>query len=164
MKPKGFFPQALGVIVIFGLLISCGSSSSKKNPIDSSPSDTTGTHNPPPGDSTGTPRIATSAAEILGTWHSGSSHYIRFDDNGTFRQAISQEKLESTAYSVCSYRFEGEKMIVLEISVSGVPSCGTASGQYKVTLLESGNIQIATVADDCSARSADIGREYEPVP
>jgi hypothetical protein len=106
--------------------------------------------------------LATSAEEIVGTWHE-SSLYIRFDEDGTFRQAHALDKLDSQPYAISSYRFEGTKMVTTEISVSGVPSCGTKIGSYEIRLLENGNIQIVTIKDQCTPRGGDTAGEYEPV-
>jgi len=54
-------------------------------------------------------------------------------------------------------------MSIEEISVSGVPTCGSKIGVYGVRLLEGGRIQIVVINDKCSDRAGDISREYEPV-
>lgn len=55
------------------------------------------------------------------------------------------------------------RMSIEEISVSGVPTCGSKIGVYEVRLLEGGKIRIVVTKDACSARADDISREYEPV-
>ena len=123
---------------------------------------TTSTEMPP----TATPiqafKLATSAGEIVSTWFAGSYH-IRFDKDGTFRQAYALDKLDSQSYAISSYQFEGTKMVITEISVSGVPSCGKKIGSYEIRLLESGNIQIVAIKDQCPPRAGDVAGEYEPV-
>jgi len=110
--------------------------------------------------------LATSAQEILGTWRAGN-YYLRFDTDGTFRAAHALDKLDNQPYAIVSYQFEGTKMVIADISVSGVPPCGEEIGSYEVRLLESGNMQILLIKDQCTQRAGDIGgraRVYEPVP
>ena len=106
--------------------------------------------------------LATSPEEIIGTWFMGR-YYIRFDGDGTYRQAHSLDALDSQPYAICSYQFVGTKMGTVEISVLGVPSCGKKTGSYEVQLLKSGNIRIVTVKDQCEPRGKDTAGEYEPV-
>jgi len=115
---------------------------------------------------TETPRpeftLATSGEEIAGTWRAGS-YILRFDAYGTLRQAQTLEELDTRPYAICSYRFDRSSMIITEVKVSGVPSCGKKPGKYEVRLLDSGNMSIVAVADPCAPRAGDIVREYEPV-
>jgi hypothetical protein len=105
--------------------------------------------------------LATSADEIVGTWHE-SGDYIRFDEDGTFRQAHGLDKLDDQPYAICSYQFEGTIMIIEEISVSGVPSCKRKIGSYEIQLLENGDIEIVTIEDQCPPRARDISGEKKP--
>jgi hypothetical protein len=104
--------------------------------------------------------IVTSAEQVLGTWQYLAAR-TRFDDDGTFRSAWSANTLESAPYATSSYRFEGGEMLVAELEVDGVPTCGDAVGRYRVWLLESGEIQIVAIDDPCSARSGDMTRVYQ---
>jgi len=106
--------------------------------------------------------LATYAEEIVGTWFAGN-FFIRFDKDGTFRQAHALDKLDSQPYAISSYQFEGTKIVTTEISVSGVPSCGKKIGSYEIQLLESGNIRIVAIKDQCAPRAGDIAGEYEPL-
>lgn len=106
--------------------------------------------------------LATSADEIVGTWHLGG-YYLRFDSDGTFRQAHALDKLDDQSYAISSYQFEGSEMTITEVSVSGVPSCGNKNGRYEIQLLESGNIRIVAIKDPCTPRAGEIAGEYEPV-
>jgi hypothetical protein len=54
-------------------------------------------------------------------------------------------------------------MHMTEISLSGVPSCGNKLGIYEIQLLESGNIHIVAISDQCAPRAGDIAGEYEPL-
>jgi len=107
--------------------------------------------------------LVSSIDEILGTWSAGN-YYIRFDSDGTFRQAHALDDLDSLPYAVTSYQFEGSEMVITEVSVSGVPSCGSKIGRYEIRLLENGSIQIVTIKDQCPPRAGDIARTYKPVP
>jgi hypothetical protein len=105
--------------------------------------------------------LATSADEILGMWVGSGVFYIRFDGDGTFRQAHSLEEL-GEPYATSAFQFEGTEFVTTEISVSGVPSCGEKVGRYKIQLLENGNIQIIEIKDQCAPRAGDTVGEYEP--
>jgi hypothetical protein len=126
------------------------------------------TPTPTPEPPTATPTqvftLATSAEEIVGTWqaHAGR-YYIRFDEDETFRQAHALDELDSQPYAISSYQFEGTKMVIREVSISGVPTCGKKIGSYEIRLLESGNIRIVAIEDQCEQRAGDVAREYGPV-
>jgi hypothetical protein len=108
--------------------------------------------------------LATSAEEIVGTWHKTiGAGYIRFYEDGAFHQARALDNLDSKPFAICEFRFEGTRMFTKEISVSGVPSCGDAIGIYEVRLLEDDKIQIASIEDKCSPRRSDTATVYEPV-
>ncbi len=102
----------------------------------------------------------TSAEQVLGSWRSGD-YYLRFDEDGTFRQAHSPEALADNPYAVSSYRFEGNTMLTDGISVRGVPSCGDATGTYELQLLEGGTLFIRVLRDACRGRAGDTAGEYE---
>ena len=112
--------------------------------------------------------MATSAEEIIGTWFAGN-YFIRFDKDGTFRQAHALDKLDNQPYAINSFQFEGMKMVIteisvsVEISVSDVPTCGKKIGSYEIQVLESGNIRIVAIKDQCAPRARDVAGEYEPV-
>ncbi|MFC2030983.1 hypothetical protein ACFLWA_09670 [Chloroflexota bacterium] len=126
----------------------------------------TPTPTPEPPTATPTPvfTLATSAEEIVGTWQARAGrYYIRFNEDETFRQAHALDELDSQPYAVDSYRFEGTKMVIREVSISGVPTCGKKIGSYEIRLLESGNIWIVTIDDQCEPRAGSVAREYGPV-
>lgn len=124
------------------------------------------TATPTPKPQTATPTeaftLATSAENIVGTWVVGN-YYIRFDKDGAFRQARALDELASHPYAITSYQFEDTKMVIKEVSVSGVPTCGKKIGNYEIQLLKSGNIRIVPIKDECNPRARDIAGEYEPV-
>lgn len=105
--------------------------------------------------------VITSAEEMIGTWHI-ESYYVRFDADGTFRQAYAFESLDSQPYAVGTYAFEDGAMVITEISVTDVPSCGSKSGSYEARLLDSGKLKIATISEPCVPRARDLAQEYEP--
>lgn len=105
--------------------------------------------------------VVTSAEQILGTWRSSGAR-IRFDEDGTFRSAWSADTLESAPYAISSYRFEDAVMLVTELAVSGVPTCGDAVGRYAVWLLDSGGLQVVPIDDPCPGRSDNMTRVYAP--
>ncbi|MGD0920043.1 MAG: hypothetical protein ABSB22_26700 [Thermodesulfobacteriota bacterium] len=108
--------------------------------------------------------LATSAEEIFGTWVAGSSHYLRFDQDGTFRGANTLDQLNSLPYSINSYQFNGTKMVITEVW-GAIPAntCGEKIASYEIQLLESGNIRIVVIEDQCQRRAANIPGEYKPV-
>ena len=54
-------------------------------------------------------------------------------------------------------------MVIKEVSALSVTSCGEKIGNYEIRLLESGNIEIVVLEDQCTARAGSVAREYEPV-
>lgn len=108
--------------------------------------------------------LATSAEQIVGTWtwRLGTG-YARFDEDGTLREAHALDELDSQPFGISSYQFEGTRIVMKEVSVSGVPSCGESTGSYEIRLLESGNLRVEVLEDECSHRVGSVAREYEPV-
>ena len=122
------------------------------------------TSEPPTATPTQAFTLATSAEEIVGTWHKTTgAGYIRFYEDGAFHQARALDNLDSKPFAICEFRFEGTQMLIKEISVSGVPPCGDAIGIYEVRLLEGGKLQIVSIEDKCSPRRGDTATVYEPV-
>ena len=150
MSRQKLSQQVLVTLLITLLLAGCGGSA------------VTPTPGPPNAIPTQAITLATSTEEILGTWEFGRT-YIRFDRDGTFRQASSLSKLDSRPFAVSSYQFEGTTMMITEISVAGVPTCGEKTGSYEIQLLESGDIRIDAIQDECAPRAGDIAGEYEPL-
>lgn len=126
------------------------------------PPTATPTEIPPTVTPTQTFTLISAVEEILGTWQAGN-YYIRFNEDGSFRQSHALETLDSQPYAISSYEFEGEKMITVEISVAGVPTCGNQAGSYELQLLENGNLQILVIEDRCTGRAHDTAGTYEPV-
>ena len=174
MNRQKLSQQVMGTMLITLLLVGCGAPAATPTPIPPTATPVPPTPTPVPPTATPTPKpptatptqaftLATSAEEIVGTWLGAGSFYIRFDEDGTFRQAHALDKLDSQPYAINSYQFEGTKMVITEVSVSGVPTCGMKIGSYEIRLLESGNIWIVAIKDQCVPRAWDIAGEYEPV-
>ncbi len=114
-------------------------------------------------------KLATSAEEIVGTWLAGfvgtqgGYNYIRFDKDGTFRLATALDDLNSRPYSINSYQFNGTKMVIKAVSGLAVSTCGQVTGTYEIQLLESGNIRLVAINDQCGMRVTNISGEYKPV-
>jgi hypothetical protein len=109
--------------------------------------------------------LATSLEELAGTWQKTiGAGCIRFDEDGTFRQARRRDALDDSPFAICETSFEGTQLLVGQCTVSGVPPCGDATAVYEVRLLESGGIEIVAIEDDCSPRRLDTATVYDPVP
>jgi len=109
------------------------------------------------------PVQVTSAEQIIGTWKWKTRYFLRFDEDGTFRQAHSVADLERKAYAVMYYEFKGNEMIITEKGIVGVPPCGKTAGIYKVQLLSNGNLKLAEGTDDCVPRFLELLKEWNPV-
>ncbi len=109
-------------------------------------------------------KLAKSSEEVVGTWikRSGTT-YIRIDDDGTLREARALDDLDSQPFAINSYQFTGTQMLLKEVSVEGVPSCGGFIDSFEIRLLESGNIWIVTLEGECRNRAGSFSGEYEPV-
>jgi hypothetical protein len=189
MNPQMLLQQILRMTLVLLLLVGCGAPAVTAVPPTITPHPPTTTPVPKPPTATLTPasptltstpipptatstepptvpptqafKLATTAEEVIGTWFAGN-YYIRFNKDGTFRQAHALDKLESQPYAISSYQFEGTKMVITEVSVSGVPTCGKKIGSYEVQLLESGNIRIVAIKDQCAPRAGELAGEYKP--
>jgi hypothetical protein len=108
--------------------------------------------------------LASSPEDVIGTWKwIAGEYYIRFDDDGTARLAYSQDELQGSPFVTMSYQFDGTKVVIKEISVSVVESCGSTVGNYEIPMLNNGNIQLVAVNDKCEGRAGEFSAEYEPL-
>jgi hypothetical protein len=109
--------------------------------------------------------LATSLEEIAGTWQKATgAGCIRFDDDGTFRQARRRDALDNSPFAICEIWFEGTQLSVGKCTVSGVPPCGDRVAIYEVRLLGSGRIEIVVIDDACSPRRLDTATVYSAAP
>jgi len=111
------------------------------------------------------PKLASSAADIVGTWKSNTSSLeIQFNEDGTVR-AQSAQGTDQTF----EFRFEGTRFFHTDFPNGGCDQIGAATGIYEVELLENGNLKFTVIEDECVNRvngftGALIEREFEPVP
>jgi hypothetical protein len=164
----------VGMTVVLLLLSGCAAPVTPAPPTDTpTPLPPTPTLTPLPPTDTPTPEPTatptrglvrvTSPEEIIGTWVWGPSYYIRFDEDGTCRQAHALDELDSKPYAIMYYEFEDNKMILSEKAVFGVPSCGKKISSYRVELLSNGNMKIIVGTDDCTPRMRELQKEWSPV-
>ena len=110
------------------------------------------------------PKLASSAEDIAGTWHSTvSSAEMQFNEDGTWVQEMGDH-----THTGLEFRFEGTRFIWKDFE--GCTSPGAEIGIYEVELLENGNLKFTVIEDDCSTRVNNIAGflsievEWEPVP
>ena len=104
------------------------------------------------------------AMEVLGTWRFSETDFTRFKEDGTVHEAYSFAQLDDDPYAVNRYSLEEGRLSLRELSVSGVPPCGSRPGVYEIRLLQSGGLQIIVLSDACGPRAGDIQGIYERVP
>ena len=108
----------------------------------------------------------TTIQDLLGTtWHAEGNDgmYQRFTEDGTMITAVSLESLSKGGDAVCSARFEGDQLILTEISSAGLPSCGTVVGKYQVRRLPSGDILFVASGDSCAPRRRSTAQVHKAV-
>jgi hypothetical protein len=105
--------------------------------------------------------LVASIPDAVGTWYwPGEGLYLRFYEDGMLHHA---HGCDDEPYAVYEFRFEGTRMVIRTVSVSGVPHCGDVIGIYEVRLLENYGIEIVSIEDDCSLRRLDMAAMYEAV-
>ena len=112
------------------------------------------------------PKLASSAEDIAGTWHSTiASVELRLNADGTSRVQFGDGSANTG-----EFRFEGTRLYLKPLGGSNeCVEMGAETGIYEVELLESGNLKFTVIEDDCLSRVNTIaGRlieaEWEPVP
>ena len=119
------------------------------------------------------PELASSAEDIVGTWHQinvpGLAGYYQYSEDGTFRGAQVREWVEDHPTDKGEFWFEGAQLFIEE-------SLGVCDenpiGIYEVHLLANGNLKFVVIEDECRSRATRLqGRgdyegivEWEPVP
>ncbi len=111
-------------------------------------------------------RLATSLEDIAGTWVGTTADrmYQRFNVDGTCYTSVSLEKLNTNPAVESTCIFEGDVLVMTDVKVTGLPSCGGKPGRYQVHLLANGNIIFARVFETCAPRGRSTAQEHEPVP
>ncbi len=118
------------------------------------------------GCATSGPRLASSAEDIAGTWHSTvSSVEVQFNEDGT-----GHARVGSGSSFDGEFRFEGTRIIWKTLDQGNdCVRIGAETGIYEVELLENGNLKYIVIEDECLVRVNYLaGRlievEWEPVP
>lgn len=100
--------------------------------------------------------VAASAEQVIGTWVAQVGvAAIRFDEDGTYREAWGLAMLDAAPFAISTYRFDGAVMLVGGDdggTVVGVPDCGDVVGRYEARLLASGSLQFVPIEDACDPR------------
>jgi hypothetical protein len=181
MSPRQQAVNTLGILAIVSLLASCSPPQAPTQVLPEPaasrlpPTSTTlpSTPTAPPPSATPRPPTPTApepyavvkeAQEIIGTWKFSESDFTRFYEDGTMHDAYSLAQLDDDPFAVNTYEFEEAKLILRELSVSGIPSCGGKVGTYEIRLLQSGNLQIVVIKDSCGPRAGDTHGIYKHVP
>jgi hypothetical protein len=180
MRPWPQVAKSVAIVLIALIMAGC-------SPLPSTPDDLPGTlpGSPPPASTllssspTRIPPTATlhpptatapepftlaEAKEILGTWKYSESDFTRFYEDGTVHDAYSLAQLDADPFAINRFEVEAGRLTMHELSVSGVPPCGSKVGVYEIRLLQSGNLQIVTLRDECRPRAGDVEGIYERVP
>lgn len=111
-----------------------------------------------------TPALATNVNQFIGTWHGikADGMYQRFTADGILQTARSLEGLANPD-AECTYRFEGTRLTIKELTANGLPSCGAKEGVYEVELLANGGILFRRIQEGCSPRGRTMAQEHELV-
>jgi hypothetical protein len=108
--------------------------------------------------------VVTDLKPIIGRWKLTDSLFVRFDDDGIFRGAEHLDELDSNPYQTSTCVFEDGTLVIKDLIVSGVPSCGSEAGRYELRLLGSGDLEIVLIRDKCAGRAGDTAGLYVRVP
>ena len=148
----------LGVVVL--LVVAC-SPSATPTPLPQPTATARPTATLPPG-----ARLATSLEDIAGTWVGleADRMYQRFNLDGTCFSSVSLENLNTNPAVESTCRFEGDQLIMTDVKVTGLTSCGGKPGRYQVHLLANGNIAFVRVFETCAPRGRSTAMEHERVP
>ena len=144
MGPRAWWIRSVGIILMSVLVVALAQTAT------------------PPATASESYVVVTSAEQVLGAWHV-RTHYLRFDEDGTFREAVGQSALDATPFAIHTYRFEDGEMLVTTIAFEGAPTTGESVGRYEARLLESGDLQIVLIEDPNGGRSGNLVWVYAPV-
>ncbi len=91
--------------------------------------------------------------EFTGTWFQSSSGvYSQFNEDGTFRVALSVADLEDDPADLGQFRLEGT--LVTFTTSDDSPNCAGQSGSYQVELTEEGHLRFVLEEDPCGLRAS----------
>lgn len=91
--------------------------------------------------------------DFTGTWFQQSAGvYTQFNEDGTFRAALSVANLEDDPIDLGQYRLEGT--LVTFVASDESPTCPGLSGSYQVELIEEGRLQFVLEEDPCGKRKS----------
>jgi len=107
--------------------------------------------------------LANSPEQILGTWECPGWGFMRFAAEGTFTQADKRQKLDTQPFAVHKFWFTRTQLLIAQVSVHGVPSCGPAPATYQVQLLTPDSLLMIVVKDACDPRAKETEGEYTRV-
>jgi lysophospholipase L1-like esterase len=117
--------------------------------------------------------LVTSAEALAGVWHkttldsSGGEVYRQYTADGTYRMGRSPEELEAQPRIEGEFWFEGDQMVMRDVTaLPSYDACLQAGqvGRYTVERLANGHIRFVEVEDECRDRARMLGTgEMEPV-
>jgi len=100
--------------------------------------------------------IVSEPAPLIGTWRFSDSDFTRFYPDGTIHEAANLVSLDGEPFAVNWYSFDEGRLILRELSVSGVPPCGNDPARYEALLLEGGRLQLVDIRDACGPRAGNV--------
>lgn len=162
MIPRVLSSRTFGLTLAMLLLAACDGARSEPA-VTSTPvvPRTTLTSITPPRVPTQGFELVTCIPDAVGTWYwPGEGLYLRFYEDGMLHHA---HGCDDDPYAVSEYWFEGPRMVIRTVSISGVPPCGDVIGIYEVRLFANYGIEIVPVEDSCSPRRRDMAAMYEAV-
>lgn len=187
MKVQYRFQQLIGLVLMMAILAGCGvytetpaqatppATETQLPATEASPTELPATDIPPIEEpstaepATATPtavvNLITEAQDLVGTWfgYGSDGMYQRFNEDGTCQTALELENLDLAPNVECTYHFEGERLTMTTISVSGLPPCPDTEAVYEVQSLPNGNIKFIALEDSCAPRRRTTAQEHEPV-
>jgi hypothetical protein len=116
---------------------------------------------------TRTPRLASSANDILGIWlgiETRNGMYIRFNEDGTYQIARSRSGLDTQPNVEGTYSFDGNQLTFTMTSVHDLADCGYTDSIYQVVILVADQIEFIKIKDSCSDRVNTTAQIHERRP
>ncbi len=69
-------------------------------------------------------------------------------------------RVETKPNAVMTFHFEDDRIVFVDVSTDGVPSCGDTPGVYEIHLLKNRNIKFVLIEDRCSPRVRTTALEH----